>query len=247
MPFSFVGSFEGDHANFRDQASLFARGRYRSPLLRSGERPSGEGEFLPTQTRVASRCCGCGLRLHFAPYRQSAPSAQLRHRIHRTRGAVRSAGTGSAVRPLTPLLVYAGSRLDRSDDRATLDGLKLPRLSPGFVYRRCPLGSFISRRPPGREGRGSDRCPSPPGFPRVPPAREVASLRRWDVLEFRSMSGMGEPLGERPSYALCNNGRVTKQAKVLRCGCICLHSRRGMSESARPKRADSVEEVGSRS
>jgi hypothetical protein len=48
------------------------------------------------------------------------------------------AGTGSAVRPLTPLLVYAGSRLDRSNDRATLDGLQLSRLSPGLDYRPVP-------------------------------------------------------------------------------------------------------------
>jgi hypothetical protein len=88
------------------------------------------------------------------------------------------AGTGSAVRPLTPLLVYAGSRLDRSDDRATLDGLKLSRLSPGLDYRPRPLWSFISRSPPGGEVRRSDRCPSPPGFPRVPPhgrSRRIAS------------------------------------------------------------------------
>jgi hypothetical protein len=39
-------------------------------------------------------------------------------------------GTGSAVSPLNFCLSAQGTRQDRSDDRATLDGLKLSRLSP---------------------------------------------------------------------------------------------------------------------
>jgi hypothetical protein len=116
------------------------------------------------------------------------------------------AGTGSAVRPLTPLLVYAGFRLDRSDDRATLDGIKLPRLLPGLDYRPRPLWSFISRSPSGGEVRRSDRCPSPPGFPRVPPAREVTAHRfdagmSWNLGSARDPGG---PRLRRSSYAAGN-------------------------------------------
>ena len=42
-------------------------------------------------------------------------------------------GTGSAVSPLNFCLSAQGNRQDRSDDRATLDGLKRFRLSPGLV------------------------------------------------------------------------------------------------------------------
>jgi hypothetical protein len=42
-------------------------------------------------------------------------------------------GTGSAVSPIIRCLSAQGYRQDRSDDHATLDGLKLSRLSSGFV------------------------------------------------------------------------------------------------------------------
>jgi hypothetical protein len=42
-------------------------------------------------------------------------------------------GTGSAVSPFNFRLSAQGSRQDRSDDHATLDGLKRFRLSPGLV------------------------------------------------------------------------------------------------------------------
>ena len=42
-------------------------------------------------------------------------------------------GTGSAVSPLNFCLSAQGSRQDRSDDRATLDGLKRSRLSSDLV------------------------------------------------------------------------------------------------------------------
>jgi hypothetical protein len=40
---------------------------------------------------------------------------------------------GSAVSPLNFCLSAQGYQQDRSDDRATLDGLKLSRLSSGLV------------------------------------------------------------------------------------------------------------------
>jgi hypothetical protein len=42
-------------------------------------------------------------------------------------------GTGSAVTPLNFCLSAQGNRQDRSDDRATLDGLKRSRLSSGLI------------------------------------------------------------------------------------------------------------------
>ena len=42
-------------------------------------------------------------------------------------------GTGSAVSPVIFCLSAQGLGIDRSDDRATLDGLKLFRLSSGLV------------------------------------------------------------------------------------------------------------------
>jgi hypothetical protein len=42
-------------------------------------------------------------------------------------------GTGSAVSPSNFCLSAQGCRQDRSDDHATLDGLKRFRLSPGLV------------------------------------------------------------------------------------------------------------------
>jgi hypothetical protein len=74
-------------------------------------------------------------RIHFALYRRSV-SGQLcvkRLRIHRTRRTTRVVGTGSAVSPSYFCLSAQGNWLDRSDDRATLDGLKLFRLSSGLV------------------------------------------------------------------------------------------------------------------
>jgi hypothetical protein len=97
-------------------------------------------------------------------------------------------GTGSAIRPITPLLVCAGSWRDRSDDRATLDGLKLFRLARAWISDRAQLGSFSPKSEPDRLVRCTDRCPSPPGFPRVPlQRRSRCSARRWDVLVFRPL------------------------------------------------------------
>jgi hypothetical protein len=53
--------------------------------------------------------------------------------IHRTRGTTRVVGTGSAVSPVILCLSARGDRQDRSDDRATLDGIKRSRLSSGLV------------------------------------------------------------------------------------------------------------------
>ena len=92
----------------------------------------------------------------------------MRSRIHRTRGTTVVVGTGSAVRPVTLCLSAQGSRHDRSNDRATLDGLKLFRLARAWFSDLCPLWSFGSRRGPSVVARCSDRCPSPPGFPRLP-------------------------------------------------------------------------------
>ena len=55
------------------------------------------------------------------------------------------AGTGSAVRPIILCLSAQGSRHDRSDDRATLDGLKLFRLSRAWISDRAQLGSFSAK------------------------------------------------------------------------------------------------------
>jgi hypothetical protein len=54
--------------------------------------------------------------------------------------------SGRVVRfaPLS-LLVYAGSRRDQSDDRATLDGLKHFRLSRAWISDRAQLGSSLPR------------------------------------------------------------------------------------------------------
>src|SRR6516165_3879791 len=56
--------------------------------------------------------------------------------------------SGSAVRPVILCLSAQGSRHDRSNDRATLDGLKLFRLLRAWFSDRCPLLSFSSRRGP---------------------------------------------------------------------------------------------------
>jgi hypothetical protein len=50
--------------------------------------------------------------------------------------------------PLYLLLVCAGSWQNRSDDRATLDGLKLSRLSSGLVSDRACFGRSLSRKIP---------------------------------------------------------------------------------------------------
>jgi hypothetical protein len=50
-----------------------------------------------------------------------------------------------------------GCRQDRSDDRATLDGLKHSRLLSGLVQRPCPLWLFISRR---ASGQGDPDAPT---------------------------------------------------------------------------------------
>ena len=52
-------------------------------------------------------------------------------------------GTGSAVSPINFCLSAQGSRHDRSDDHATLDGLKLSRLSSGLVTDRARFGRSL--------------------------------------------------------------------------------------------------------
>jgi hypothetical protein len=52
-------------------------------------------------------------------------------------------GTGSAVSPLNFCLSAQGCRQDRSDDRATLDGPKLFRLSQGLVSDRARFGRSL--------------------------------------------------------------------------------------------------------
>ena len=53
--------------------------------------------------------------------------------IHRTRGTTFVVGAGSAVSPVILCFSARGNRQDRSDDRTTLDGIKLSRLSSGLV------------------------------------------------------------------------------------------------------------------
>ena len=73
--------------------------------------------------------------IHFALYRRSDPDSRASNGF----GYIGSeeplivVGTGSAVSPLNFCLSAQGSRQDRSDDHATLDGLKLFRLSSGLV------------------------------------------------------------------------------------------------------------------
>ena len=73
--------------------------------------------------------------IHFALYRRSDPESRASNGF----GNIGSeeplivVGTGSAVSPLNFCLSAQGCRQDRSDDHATLDGLKLFRLSSGLV------------------------------------------------------------------------------------------------------------------
>jgi len=73
--------------------------------------------------------------IHFALYRRSDPDVvritASETSDQRNRWVV--VGTGSAVSPIILCLSAQGYRQDRSDDHATLDGLKLSRLSLGFV------------------------------------------------------------------------------------------------------------------
>jgi hypothetical protein len=56
-------------------------------------------------------------------------------------------GTGSAVSPVITLCLSAqGYRQDRSDDHATLDGIKLSRLSSGLVTDRACFGPSLPGR-----------------------------------------------------------------------------------------------------
>jgi hypothetical protein len=77
-------------------------------------------------------------------------------------------GTGSAVSPVTLCLSAQG--LGTTDPTiappSTVQSFPVSRWA--WFYDRCPLGSFISRSEPGRLAQCSDRCLSPPGFPRVP-------------------------------------------------------------------------------
>ena len=73
--------------------------------------------------------------IHFALYWRSDPESRASNGF----GYIGSeeplivVGTGSAVSPPNFCLSARGCRQDRSDDRATLDGLKLFRLLPGLV------------------------------------------------------------------------------------------------------------------
>jgi hypothetical protein len=52
-------------------------------------------------------------------------------------------GTGSAVSPLNFCLSAQGYRQDRSDDHATLDGLKLPVSRRGWFSDRARFGRSL--------------------------------------------------------------------------------------------------------
>jgi hypothetical protein len=73
--------------------------------------------------------------IHFALYRRSDPDSRASNGF----GYIGPeepfivVGAGSAVSPFNFCLYAQGCRQDRSDDRATLDGLKRFRLSPGLV------------------------------------------------------------------------------------------------------------------
>jgi hypothetical protein len=86
-------------------------------------------------------------------------------------------GTGSAVSPLNFCLSAQGYRQDRSDDRATLDGLKLSRLSSGLVYRPCPLWSFIAR-----SASGQGHPDAPTGVPGHRDFRSASHLGGYGTL-----------------------------------------------------------------
>jgi hypothetical protein len=100
---------------------------------------------------------------------------------------------GQCGSPRYPLLVCAGPRRDRSDDRATLDGLKLFRLSRAWINDPARLRSFIAKSEPDRLVRCSDRCPSPPGFPRVPLQRRSRAAYDAGMIRYlRPLSWDGE-------------------------------------------------------
>ena len=73
--------------------------------------------------------------IHFALYRRSDPDSRASNGFGYIgpEGPLIVVGTGSAVSPLNFCLSAQGNRQDRSDDPATLDGLKLFRLLPGLI------------------------------------------------------------------------------------------------------------------
>jgi hypothetical protein len=140
-----------------------------SPSLRSGERPSGEVEFLLTHTSLASRCCGCGLRIHFA-----WTGKVLR---------LRNCGVGY-IGPVGPyvwpgrVVRFAPSRLCLSTQGPGSTGPTIVA-SPSLAGLGLATTARFGRLFPGVgrvvRVRRSDLCPGPQGFPRVPPAREVTA------------------------------------------------------------------------
>jgi hypothetical protein len=131
----------------------YARHMRRDPSLRSGESPSGmSGIFKPdrlsfenNQSRFDSRCVRQWWRIHFALYGEviRRPSDTSDQRNHLESGRDRQCGEPR----LSPLLICASWRQDRSVDLPPFDGLKHSRLLSGFVYRPRLLLSLIwSRR-----------------------------------------------------------------------------------------------------
>jgi hypothetical protein len=78
--------------------------------------------------------------IHFALCRRSDPDSRASNGFGYigSEEPLIAVGTGSAVSPLNFCLSAQGYRQDRSDDHATLDGLKLSRLSSGFRLATVP-------------------------------------------------------------------------------------------------------------
>jgi hypothetical protein len=113
--------------------------------------------------------------IHFALYRRSDPEI-VRITASETSDQKNHwmvVGTGSAVSPVSLLLICASWRHDRSDDHAPFDGLKHSRLSSGLVSRPCPPGSFIARNESGRVARMLRPVSQTTGISAVPHTQEV--------------------------------------------------------------------------
>jgi hypothetical protein len=105
----------------------------------------------------------------------------------------------SAVSPFPLCLSGQGCWQDRSDDRATLDGLKRFRLLSGLVWRPCPLWSFIARNASGQgdpdapTGVSGHRVSAVPHTRRLRDASDFASILRFRGIYGRHRSQ--EPVG----------------------------------------------------
>jgi hypothetical protein len=104
-------------------------------------------------------------------------------------GEPRGGWDGQCGSPRYPLLVCAGCRHDRSDDRAILDGLKLFRLSWARISTPAQLGSFISRSDPDQDGSVVSTSVPATGISAITHYTGVA-LQRFDA-------GMTRYLGRR--------------------------------------------------